>query len=277
MDTKIITKIVFILLGTAGICWAGCSVKTTCVEPKDKRDNPVDVVLAQLSQKTRLLKSYQAQVEYKFIQPVFESTTLKKGVIYYAKSGKKTKLRMNFGILKQDDEKEQKYREEFIFDGVWLTQINYEIKQVMVRQLTEPNKPMDAFVLASMNLHIVGFAKIEDLKKLFDIKLVEQEKRPTPVIPAEAGIHYFIHLHLKVKPDSKYKDKYTSIDFWIDKKLYLPAKIVAVSTEEDIYEIKLLKPKVNKKLGTNIFDVEIPKGFGKETIPLKKKDKSKVE
>ena len=32
------------------------------------------------------------------------------------------------------------------------------------------------------------------------------------------------------KDDPVYKDDYTSIDFWIDKKLYLPAKIVAVST-----------------------------------------------
>jgi outer membrane lipoprotein-sorting protein len=239
MNKQIITKIVFVLLGTAGICWAGCSVKTTCVEPKDKRANPVDVVLTQLSQKTKQLKSYQARVEYKFIQPVFESTTLRKGELHYAKSGKKSKLRINFGILKQDDEKEQKYREEFIFDGVWLAQINYQTKQVIMRQLAEPNKPVGVFELASRNLPIVGFAGIEDLRKQFEIKLVDQK-------PSEQDD--FIQLHLKVKPDSKYKDKYTSIDFWIDKKLGLPAKITAVSTEEDIYQIKLLKPKVNKKL-----------------------------
>jgi outer membrane lipoprotein-sorting protein len=268
MNKQIITKIVFVLLGTAGICWAGCSVKTTDVEPKEKRANPVDVVLTQLSRKTKQLKSYQARVEYKFIQPVFESTTLRKGELHYAKSGKKSKLRLNFSTLKQDDEKEQKYREEFIFDGVWLAQINYQIKQVIMRQLAEPNKPMDAFVLASRNMPIVGFAKIEDLRKQFEIKLVDQKGSERDD---------FIQLHLKVKPDSKYKDKYTTIDFWIDKKLYLPVRIVAISTEEDIYQIKLLKPKVNKKLGTKIFDVEIPKGFGKETIPLKKKDKSKVE
>ncbi|MHC4085487.1 MAG: LolA family protein [Planctomycetota bacterium] len=268
MNKQIITKIVFILLGTAGICWAGCSVKTTCVEPKDKRANPVDVVLTQLSRNTKQLKSYQAQVEYKFIQPDFETTTLKKGVMYYAKSGKKSKLRINFSTLKQDDEKEQKYREEFIFDGVWLAHINYQIKQVIIRQLAEPNKPVGVFELASRELPIVGFARIEDLRKQFEIKLVDQK-------PSERDD--FIQLHLKVKPGSKYKDKYTSIDFWIDKKLYLPARLVAISTEEDIYQIKLLKPKVNKKLGMKIFDVEIPKGFGKETIPLKKEDKSKVE
>lgn len=268
MDTKIITKVVLILLGTAGICWAGCSVKTTCVETKDKRANPVDVVLTQLSRKTKLLKSYQAQVEYKFIQPVFETTTLRKGQLHYAKSGKESKLRINFSTLKQDDEKEQKFREEFIFDGVWLAQVNYQTEQVIMRQLAEPNKPVGVFELVGRNLPIVGFAGIEDLRKQFEIKLVDQKGSERDD---------FIQLHLKVKPDSKYKDQYTSIDFWIDKKLYLPARIVAISTEEDIYQIKLLKPKVNKKLGMKIFDVEIPKGFGKETIPLKKKDKSKVE
>ncbi|MDH4240869.1 MAG: hypothetical protein OEW48_15025, partial [Phycisphaerae bacterium] len=231
MNKQIITKIAFILLGTAGMCWAGCSVKTTSVEPKEKRDNPVDVVLTQLSQKTKLLKSYQAQVEYKSIQPVFESTTLRKGELFYAKSGKESKLRLNFSTLKQDDEKEQKFREEFIFDGLWLAQVNYQTKQVIMRQLAEPNKPVGVFELAGRNLPIVGFAKIEDLKKQFEINLVEQQGD---------DMENFIHLHLKVKPESEYKDKYTSIDFWIDKKLYLPARINAVSTEEDIYQIKLL-------------------------------------
>lgn len=270
MDTKIITRVVFILLilAAAATCWAGCSTRNLCDIPGQKQADAVDVVLKQLRLKTKQLKSYQAQVEYKFIQPVFESTTLRKGELHYAGSDKKSKLRINFGTLKQDDEKEQKFREEFIFDGVWLAQINYQTEQVIMRQLADPNKPVGAFELAGRNLPIVGFTGIEDLRKQFDIKLVDQKGSERDD---------FIQLHLKVKPDSKYKDKYTAIDFWIDKKLYLPARVVAISTEEDIYQIKLLKPKVNKKLDKNIFDVEIPKGFGKEIIPLKKKNNSKVQ
>ena len=279
MDKKFITKVAFILLGTVGTCWAGYCTKNLCAIPEEKQANAVEVVLKQLSRKTKQLKSYQAQVEYQFIQPLFESTTLRKGSLYYARFGKKSKLRINFKTLKQDDEKEQKYREEFIFDGVWLTHINYQIKQVRMHQLAEPNKPVDAFELASKNLPIVGFAKIENLKKQFEIKLIEQQKERTSVIPAKAGIHNFVHLNLKVKPDSIYKDKYTSIDFWIDKKLGLPAKIVAVSTEpadvpsieKDSYQIKLLKPKINKKLDKRVFDFKTPRGFGKEIKPLKKK------
>jgi len=262
MDRKIIAKSLFILLIVVSACWAGCSAKTTSVEPKEKQANPVDVVLNQLSRRTKQLKFYEARVEYKVIQPVFESTTLRKGALYYAKSGRKSKLRADFKTLKQDDEKEQIYREEFIFDGVWLTRINYRIKQVTMHQMAEPNKPVDAFELAGRNLPIVGFAKIEDLKKQFEIKLVEQQGD-------EEG--NFIHLHLKVKPDSTYKDNYTSVDFWIDKKLGLPAKITAVSTEGDIIsQIKLLKPQVNSKMDLKIFEFKVPNDFGKEIIPLKK-------
>ena len=80
-----------------------------------------------------------------------------------------------------------------------------------------------------------------------------------------------IQLHLKVKADSRYKDDYTSVDFWIDKELSLPAKIKAVSVEEDIYEIRFLEPKVNKKINNKIFEFKVPKGFNEpEIIKLKK-------
>jgi outer membrane lipoprotein-sorting protein len=262
MDTTLITKVLLILLVTMSNCWAGCCAKSKCTKTDKKQVDPVGVVLTQLSQKTKELQYYQSLVEYKFIQPLFESTTLRKGALYYSKTGSKSKLRVNFETLKQDDEKEQQFREEFIFDGVWLTQIDYQSKHVRMRQMTEPNKPVDAFELAGRNLPIVGFAKIEDLKKQFEIKLIEQQG------DEKAD---FIHLHLKVKPDSTYKDNYTSVDFWIDKKLGLPARINAVSTEEDIYQIKLLKPSINKPIDTSVFEFKVPDNFGKEIIPLKEK------
>ena len=254
MDKGITTKVLFVLLATISICRADACTKSLCPPSREKSQLcPVEQILTQLKKKTKNLKSYQGRIEHLFHQPaLFDSKTLKRGDLYYEKSGKKSKLRINFKTQKQDDEKEQKYREEFIFDGVWLTQIEYEIKQVNRYQLAEPNEPVDAFDLAGKNFPIIGFNKIEDLKKQFEIKLIEQKEEE----PSQ-----FIKMHLKVKPDSAYKDDYTSFEFWIDKKLYLPAKIIAVSTEEDIFQIKLLKPQVNKKLKKAVFDFKIPKGF----------------
>jgi outer membrane lipoprotein-sorting protein len=277
MNRNTIAKAVVVFFWVALTCQAAEQPKTsgcpeTCPKPEascktdpNNKADPVDTALRRLNEKTLALKSYQAKVEYRFTQPLLESRALRKGVLYFVKSEKKSKLRMNFETLKQDDEKEQKYIEQFVFDGTWLTQIDYQIKAVKKYQLAEPNQPTDAFDLASRNLPIVGFSRVEDLTKQFEIELVEQDQEK----PQD-----YIRLHLKVKPDSIHKDNYTRVDFWIDKKLGLPAKIAAVSTEEDIYEIKLLAPKVNQPIDEKVFDFEIPKGFGEpEIVPLKKKGK----
>lgn len=262
MSKETLTKLLIILAATVNVCWAGGCTKTlTDCGAKKKGANSVDTVLKNLREESAKLKSYEGRIEYLISQPLFESQSLRKGVLYYQKSDKRSKLRINFETLKQDDEEEEKYIQQYIFDGVWLTEIDYQIEQVKRYQQAEPNKPIDAFELARRNFPIIGFGETEDLKKEFEIELVEQQG---------SKADGFIHLQLKVKPDSTYKDDYTSIDFWIDKKLGLPAKIVATSTEEDIYQIEFVNPKVNERIGKKVFDFEIPKGFGEEIIPLKK-------
>ena len=174
--------------------------------------------------------------------------------MYYVRFGDKSALRINFETLKQDDEDEQKYIEQYLFDGVWLTHIDYQMKQVKRYQQARRNFP------------IVGFSRAEDLKKDFEIKLVDQNQQ----IQMRS-----VQLHLKTRTDSAYRDDYISIDFWIDRELNLPAKIVATSTEEDIYQIRLLEPKVNKEIDTKVFEYNIPKDFSVQTTPLEKKIQDK--
>jgi len=267
MDKKIITKVVFILLGIAGTCWAGCCAKNAASKKDSLEVNLVETTLDQLKEKTGQLQSYQCELEYLFSQPLLESATLRKGVLYYKKSDGRSELRINFETLKQDDEQEQKYVEHYIFDGVWLTVIDYQIKQVKRYQQSEPNEPIDAFELAGRNFPLIGFSSAGELRKEFEIELAEQEGSKE---------ENFIKLGLKVKPDSIYKDDYSKVEFWIDRELGLPARIVAVSTEEDIYDIKFLKVKVNEKINEKVFEFKIPKGFGEpEIIPLKKRTKEK--
>jgi len=261
MNKKIVAKVVIFLLCTVNTYLAvGCTGNSAGSQLKRCDVNSVDGILRNLSQSTAELKSYQCRIEYKFSQPLLESETLRKGVLYYQRCDGKSALRINFQTLKQDDGEEQKYIEQYIFDGVWLTHIDYQIEQVKRYQQAEPNEPVDAFDLVSRNFPIIGFSKIEDLKKEFDIGLVEQQG---------GGVKDFVHLHLKVKADSIYKDDYTSIDFWVDRELYLPAKIIAVSTEEDIYQIKFIKPVINKQIDKKLLDLKIPRGFGVEIIPLR--------
>ncbi len=221
--------------------------------------NAVDGVLKHLQEKATALKSYQARVDYLFKQPVLESQQRRQGTLSYAKFDNKSYLRIEFTTLQQDEEKEQKYVERYFFDGVWLSTINYQLKTVERRQLAEPNKPIDAFALASKQVPVLGFSNVEDLRQQFDVQLAAD---------SQAGAASGPHLHLKVKPDSVYKDDYTTVDFWIDKTVGLPGKVAAVTTEEDVYEIKLLDPKMNANLDRSTFQVSTPKGFAVDVIPL---------
>jgi outer membrane lipoprotein-sorting protein len=240
----------------------------TCeVQQPQAGSSPLETILEGLQKKASELTSYECKVDYLVNQTLLESKTRRTGVLYYARFDGRSYLRVDFLTLQQDEEPQQDYREQITFDGVWLQQISYQTQSVERRQMAEPNKPVDAFALASRQVPMFGFSKVEDLHKQFETELVtDSQPEPSP----------FHHLHLKVKPDSIYKDDYSTIDFWVDKTLGLPAKVIAVGAEADVgetYEIKLIEPKVNAGIDKSVFQVGIPAGFSVETIPLEKPQK----
>lgn len=286
MNRKSVAKIVLLASWMAGACGAGECAEAPETQQKAPKIDPIDAVLEKLNKTTSELTSFQCQVEYKYSQPLLESERLSKGSLYYSRSGGTSALRINFSTLKQEDEKERKYIEQYIildgarlthpgrqFKGIWLVHLDYQIEEAKYYQLAEPNDPNDSpdvFDLVGRELPMLGFSRIENLKKQFEVTLVEQKKSPS---------EDFTQVHLEVKPNSIYKDDFVSIDFRIDKKLGLPAKVVAVKTEPeppfgDIEEITLLRPKVNEGIDRSVFEFKIPRSFGEpEITALQKKNR----
>ena len=284
MESNLMTKMTIVrgafVLILAG--WASQALADCHKEPE--KADPVDAVLTQLNKNIRDMTSFECRIEYKNVQPLFQSQSVRKGFLYYMRSGGKSVLRINFETLQVEDEKEQKAVEQYIvldgpmlkhpgydFKGVWSVHIDHRLQEVTYYQVAEPedpNKSVDVFELVSKYLPMPGFTKTEELKKQFEIELVEQEN---------AAEQDFTQVRLKVKPNSTYKDKFLSIDFWIDKKVGLPVKFLATKTEPeppsgDIEEIKILKPKVNKGIDRKVFEFRVPKVFGEPEIkPLPKK------
>jgi outer membrane lipoprotein-sorting protein len=252
--------VLFGVLAT-GLSWGAAGNPAGTAPAAASDPNALDKVLKNLEARANELKSYQVNMDYLFKQPVLESQQRRIGVLSYAKFDKESFLRIDFNTLQQDEEKQQVYQQQYIFDGVWLLEIDHQLQTATRRQVAEPNRPLDAFALASKHLPVLGFSKVEDLRKQFEIQLVAD-----PQADAAAPDH----LHLTVKPDSVYKDDYVSIDFWIDKKIGLPLRVEAVTPEEDIYEIKLTDPKVNAPLERKLFQADIPRGFSVEVVPLTK-------
>jgi outer membrane lipoprotein-sorting protein len=218
--------------------------------------NEVDMILTRLDRKSREIKTYEAKIVYLIQQPVLESEILREGMLYYANDEKGSMLRINFTSSRQDNELEPNSREEYLFDSVNLMRVNYKLKNVEYRQLTDANRPLNAFDLASQYLPIVGFTKADKLKDDFEISYCATKE--------------YDELLLKTKPQSHYKNDYVHIRFWIDKSLSLPARVEATSPQEDISVIRFGEAKVNKGLPTDIFKIEVPSDFDKNIVPFEK-------
>ena len=221
----------------------------------------VDSILEKLRASAQRLTTFQCEIEYVEEQPLLESRLMRRGHAYYLREEDQSFLRINFETLVQDEQAAEIDRQHVIFDGVWLTRIDYELESFQMRQLAEPNRPMDAFELASDHMPIIGFSANEDLRKEFRIQ----------VAPAAAGNPTgHVLLNLEVLPESRFRESYQTLEFWIDRKLWLPVRVDAITSEGDITRIRFLKAKVNEKVDRSMFEFKPPKGFGKpEIIPLR--------
>jgi outer membrane lipoprotein-sorting protein len=230
---------------------------------KTQKDGKLEKILEKLDLTRSMLNSLEARIEYLFIQDpeMLDSRSLQKGNLYYLRDKQKSKLRVNFNTRKQDDDDEQKHVEQYIFDGIWLIRIDHQLEKVDHYQQAPEDKPLDVFEFISHNFPMLGFIETEQLKKNFDIELVEnQDGKPGELT----------QLHLTAKKDSAYSKDYSEIDFWIDAKDHLPARMLSKSQEGDLHDIKILDIKLNKKLKNAVFKVETPKNFSKNVVPLEK-------
>ncbi len=46
--------------------------------------------------------------------------------------------------------------------------------------MAEPNEPVDAFSLASRHMPVLGFSKMDDLRKQFDVAIVAEPDSARP-------------------------------------------------------------------------------------------------
>jgi outer membrane lipoprotein-sorting protein len=217
-------------------------------------------ILSEVQTRAGALSSYACQLEYIFEQPDFESCTERLGRMYYVRQDKGSRLRISFETLKQDDQKSQPYIEHFLFDGVWLTHIDFQLKSIQKTQMADANEPVDALDLAGRDIPVIGFTGIAQLKDNFDIKMVSLKEKTSKEE---------VCLHLATKAGSSFKNDYRAILFWLDTEVWLPTRIEATTVEGDIFRIRFIDSKVNQGIDDSIFDVKIPKGFNQpEIIPL---------
>ncbi|MBN1980792.1 MAG: hypothetical protein JW795_04635 [Chitinivibrionales bacterium] len=231
---------------TVSDCNSVCSVHAP--------ENKLDTILENIANVSSTLKTLEADLAYLTIQDpdIVESKTLQTGRLHYLKEADRSFLRIRFDRLKQDEFPAEESVEDYYFDGVWLTKVDYKLEQINLYQQAPEDKPVDVFELINDRFPLIGFSGSETLKKDFDVSIIDTSKDD----PNEP-----IQLLLQVKKDSRYQEDYKKIDFWLEKCSYLPVRVKAYSTQGDIYDVRFSNMNINKKLKNAVFKIETPTGF----------------
>ena len=270
MRTPLICTALFIVLAgfvsaqTPHLCAAE---PTAACSTADPNMTPLQNILDRLQENAAKLTSCTSKIEYLFIQDpdLLDSHMLRKGNLYYLKSEERSRAKIQFDTLKQDEFDDEKRLEIYLFDGVWLTKVDFSLEQIDQYQQATEDKPLDAFDFLSHHFPLVGFSGSKRFETEFDVSLAETN-------PEDPNL---LQLLLDVKEGSRYSEDYKKIDFWIDNKLYLPRRVRALSTQGDVYDIRFLDIQTNKKLEKQIFTIETPAHFRKNIEALKQEPETK--
>ncbi|HAL45651.1 MAG: hypothetical protein A2Y12_11350 [Planctomycetes bacterium GWF2_42_9] len=205
--------------------------------------NDINKTIEKLNQAAANLKTLTTEIEYTHIQTLFDTQTVRTGKLFYFKDDSSAWLRINFETLKQDQAKEQKYREEYVFDGKKLTRIDYQSKSVVTEQYAKDNNTIEPFVLVQDYFPIIGLAKPQEMTQNFDITLNGDTLKLVP------------------KENSRFHKTYTQINVTINPELNLPIVFNASTTDNEEITIKLNKMETSKPVKKEVFELKIPGDF----------------
>jgi len=250
------------------ICQMGCASGWPTSEPNQTSEpnvtnsmeaslsSKLDAALERLSGNLAKLESCRLDLTWTFHQPLLETSTIRKGTLYYKKTQGRSYLRINFNFFQQDKEKPQPLREEIIFDGVWLTRIDYQLKEIKRDQIAPDKEPIDAFQLLTGRMPLVGFGRIDDLKQRFEIDMKA---------PSADGIAAII---LTPRANSEYIKDYKQVIIYTSLDEALPGRIKAITPDDDLSEVILVKSG-SQEVSELIFVFEKPRDFTVISKPLK--------
>ena len=209
----------------------------------------VEQILVKITEKTEKLDSFTSNIVYSLTEDpeIFETTTSYTGNFRYLKTEQRQYAMLEFNARKQDEFPIEQYRQTYIFDGVWLTRIDYPLKQINRDQIAPEDEPQDVFKLLSEDFPLIGFSGADKLADAYDIKLTS----------AKDG-RYSLNLNLREDAEVSYRD----IEFVIDSRDFLPRTIKATSTSDNsVCVIELDSVAVNGKLTEKVFKFDIPEDF----------------
>lgn len=211
-------------------------------------DSSVDSVLDALDQRGQGLKSFDANVRLTETDESTQLSSTRTGHVWFQKKpADDARLRV---LLDKREDKTKIVNEkiEYLLDGGWLDDRDYNKRIEVRRQILKPGEKMNLLKLGEGPFPLPIGQKKEDVKKLFDVTKVKPDKDDP------AGT---VHLLLKPIKGSQFSRKFSAIDVWVDTKTSMPRRIDTLDVKETTTRsTELNDVRINPDLTDKDFELE---------------------
>jgi hypothetical protein len=217
----------------AAVTTAPATVPAEALDPKARE------LLQMLHDRRNTLRDFTANVDYMVTHPVTEETSGKRGTVDFIMDQAKGPI-FTVGFeenIRKDGSVERKYKQQIIFDGVYVTWKDFPAKEFThTRELPEGASPGDAVTLNGPMTLPIGL-NVEDVGRNFTVT----------VLPARRTEMDRQSLRLVPRPGGGSKFDFRQLDITIDTKLELPVELreIARGRDGDITVIHLTNIQTN--------------------------------
>lgn len=212
----------------------------------------VDPVLQQLEQVGKSLREFSARIKLIETDNTLGEETIRAGDVWYQKKPDgSTRIRVLLNRrLSEDQKRAFPEKIEYLLEGPWLTDRNYQTKVEVRRQVLKPGQKMDLFKLGEGPFPMPIGQTPQDVHRLFNVRLVPLAKGD----PAGTT-----HVELIPKPNTDLARKFAQIDVWVDPKTHMPVRIDTLDAKKQtIRSTELTNLVLNPPKGLSEADFVLP-------------------
>lgn len=191
-------------------------------------------------------KTLKADIDYTIVMTQFGDTDKRTGRVAFQQKTKNTpaKFSIQFATRQLGKGRQFREKEDYAFDGRWLTIAKYKTREMTRYELCEKGKEIDVLTIGKGPFPIPFGQKAADVIKFCQVTTQPIKKGE----PEKTS-------YIKLVPRKKYKKEmnFTQLEMWVDAKQHLPVKIVSRDRNKDITTVVFKKTETNVKLDKDVF------------------------